>query len=119
LHIAVRDTEDPRLHTALASPSYETMFRTLGQTVVLDAPLSGEPSRDAAAVLAAITSGRSFSILRALASPASLTFTAEQDGVTSAIGGRLPIDPPLTRLHAAIPQAPGGRLTILAYGPPV
>ncbi|MFI5178775.1 MAG: PHP domain-containing protein, partial [Vicinamibacterales bacterium] len=38
---------DPRPRTLLARPSYESMFRTLSQAVMLDAPFSGDAAADA------------------------------------------------------------------------
>lgn len=116
-NIAWRDTEEPRLHTALARPSYDSMFRTAAQAPELDRPLTGDATADARAVLDTLVAGRSFSIVRAFASPATLTFTATQGDVRARMGERLP-SAAATTLTATIPQAPGARLAILRNGQP-
>jgi len=57
------------------------MFRTLSQAVVLDAPFSGDATRDAAAVLTSIIRRPDiFRRQRAIAAPAALDFTGAMDG---------------------------------------
>lgn len=113
-----RDDQQSTGGAAIAQPSYETMFRTLGQIVVLPQGLSHDAARDASAVLQAIEQGHSFSIVRALADPAELTFVAEQNGATVAMGDRLPAAG-ATMFEARVPQAPGAHLTLLRDGRPV
>ena len=72
--------EEPRHVTALARPSYESMFRVLAQAVMLDGALSGDAAADAERVWGALGSGRTFSITRAIATPAVLVFEATRDG---------------------------------------
>lgn len=55
-------------------PSYEASFRTFSNRVVLDAPLTGDPTRDAAAVYSAIRKGRVFSTIDAAAGPGLMDF---------------------------------------------
>lgn len=55
-------------------PSYEASFRTFSNRVLLDAPLSGDPTRDAAAVYSAIRKGRVFSTIDAVAGPGLMDF---------------------------------------------
>jgi hypothetical protein len=117
--ISWREDEEPRRRTTLARPSYESMFETLVQTVVLDTALSGEAGEDGARVLGALTSGRSFSIVRALAWPASLEFSASGGDRTVQMGHRLAevdVPPAGLRFDAAVPQAPGARLTLWRDG---
>lgn len=116
-NIAWQGAEEPRLHTALARPSYESMFRTVAQIPELDRPLTGDAAADARAVLAALTGGRSFSLVRAFASPAALTFTASQGSQLIRMGERIDTTAPTT-LTATIPQAPGALLTIYRNGEP-
>lgn len=116
-NIAWQEAEEPRLHTALARPSYESMFRTVAQVPELDRPLTGDAATDARAVLAALIGGRSFSLIRAFASPAALTFTASQGGASIRMGERIE-SAEATTLTAAIPQAPGARLTVYRNGQP-
>jgi hypothetical protein len=105
--------------TVIEQPSYLAMFRTLSQVAMLDRPLSGEAMADSRAVLTALTSGRSFSIVRALAEPAALEFHAtRQDGTTSS-GERLPPADDATRFRAHLPNAPGARLVLMHNGQPV
>jgi hypothetical protein len=118
-NIGWRENEEPRQRTAFAMPTYEAMFRTAAQTVLLDTPLSGDASRDAAALVAAIARGSSFSIVRAFADPASLDFTAEQDGHRVTMGGRLATAAPQTTFRASVRQAPGARVTLMADGRPI
>lgn len=72
--IGLREDDDdaapPR--TVLARPSYEDMFRTLVQAVWLEAPPTGDATADAARVLTALRTGRTYSAVAALASPAVL-----------------------------------------------
>jgi hypothetical protein len=87
--IGLRESDEPRGRSLLARPSYAAMFRTLQQAAVLDAPLTGDARVDAAAVVTALQSGRTFSLVRSLAGPAALQFTATRDGVVTPMGGRL------------------------------
>lgn len=75
----------------LAYPSYRTLFRTLAQAVRIRAPWNGDAADDAAALLAGLTQGRTFSITRAFADglPA-LTFSARQGDRQVDMGGELP-----------------------------
>ena len=111
--------EEPRRRTALAQPSYVTMFRTLQQGLLLDQPLSGEPAADAARVWQAIGAGRSFSIASAIARPAMLTFEAEAGGVVTMPGSSIEIGstPPVLRAH--VPGVPLAHLTLFRNGQPV
>jgi hypothetical protein len=62
-------------------PSYEASFRTFATRVVLDAPITGhDAAADAAAVLAALRAGRTFTAVDAFASPAYLDFRAVPAG---------------------------------------
>jgi hypothetical protein len=118
-NIGWRDREEPRQRTALARPTYEALFRTAAQSVLLDAPLSGQPGDDATRIVGALAAGASFSIIRAFAGPASLEFTAEQGSHRATIGGRLTADAPTTIFRVAVPQAPGARITLVADGQPL
>jgi hypothetical protein len=106
--------------TVLARPSYLALFRTLAQVAVLREPLSGDARTDAERLLSALTSGRSYSIVRALAEPASLEFHAfRQDRIAGEPGDRLPATTEETQLRARLPGAPGIRLVLLQNGRPV
>ena len=111
--------EEPRRRTALAQPSYYTMFRTLQQGVELDQPLSGDPAADADRVWQAIGAGRSFSIAPAIAGPAILSFDGEVDGVVIRPGESLETGATAPVLRAHVPGVPSAHLTLLRNGQPV
>jgi hypothetical protein len=118
--IGWRENEEPRTRTALARPSYEAMFETLAQIAVLDTPLSHDASVDAPRVLRALTSGRSYSIVRAIAGPAVLQLSATQGDRTVAMGERVPPndDAPL-EITARVDGAPATSLTLYVNGQPI
>jgi hypothetical protein len=118
-NIGWRDTEEPRQRSIIRRPTYEAMFRTVSQSVVLDAALSGNAAKDAADVLEALTHGRSFSLIRAFARPASLSFVADRGMEQAGMGDRLAGAGIPTTFRASIPQAPGARLSLLANGQPI
>src|SRR5687768_1026552 len=70
------DAEAQASRTIFARPSYKDMFRTVAQGVALREPLTGEAGRDASAILTALRSGRTFSVVRAVASPGLVKFSA-------------------------------------------
>jgi hypothetical protein len=112
--IGWNSAEEPRTRTLLAWPSYEAMFRTLDQAVILDGPLTGKAETDADRVLGAIRAGHTFSIIRAIAWPASLDFSATSpSGVQLPMGDRMVDVPALATFRAAVPQAPAARLVLL------
>lgn len=118
-NIPWRDGDEPRTRSALARPSYETMFRTVAQSVRLDGPLSGDPARDADRVLSAIARGASFSIIRAMAEPASLEFSATYGAQQLVTGGRTTGGDGDVTVRASVPQAPGARVTVMLNSQPV
>jgi hypothetical protein len=118
-NIPWREDDEPRRHTALERPAYETMFRTLVQTVALDAPLSGDASADARALLRAITNGRSFSVVRAFAYPAALTFTAETGGRTLTMGESVQESGVAVTFRSTVERASGVRISLFRNGQPI
>ncbi len=62
---------------AVRFPSYESLFSLAQNHVLLDAPLTGDAARDAAAVLGALRRGRSHVGLDALAPAGAFAFTVE------------------------------------------
>ena len=102
----------------IAWPSYGSLFRTLANAVILDAPLTGRAADDARAVLGSLTQGRAFSITSAIAAPAHLDFHVEQGSARAGIGQRLVpwAEDAAATLVAHIPQAPGARLTVITGG---
>jgi hypothetical protein len=117
--ISWREDEEPRQRTALAWPTYQTLFETLAQTVVLDRPLSGDAPSDAARVLAALAGGQSFSIVRALAWPATLQFTANGPAGTVVMGESVAVAGGAMSsiaLSARVPEAAGARVALMRDG---
>jgi hypothetical protein len=106
---------DGGAHSFIAKPSYEDMFRALAQAVVLEAPLSGNAEADSARVLEALRSGRAFSVVRAMAWPASLEFSARVGGSVVRMGETAPAGSPAV-FQARVPQAPGARVAIVCNG---
>jgi hypothetical protein len=80
---------------ALHVPSYEQMFRAFS-IALAGASLTGDASADAAAVIAAIRGGRVFSVIDAIAAPASFTFAAMAGTASATQGGSLPAGTPAT-----------------------
>ncbi len=102
--IGIDETEEPRKsRTLLARPSYADMFKTVVQAIALTAPLSGNATTDGDVILEALRRGQTYSVVRALASPGLITFTAT-DGVTSStMGGTLASADPVT-IDARVPE---------------
>jgi hypothetical protein len=61
-------------------PSYEASFRTFTTRAILDEPFSGDAPSDAKALMAAIRSGRVFTLIDALASPGFLRAEGDSPG---------------------------------------
>jgi hypothetical protein len=104
--------------TLAERPSYRAMFGTLAQVAMVARPLAGDAAADAALLLDALIRGRSFSVVRALASPAPLAFEAVRGETRAGPGDRLAVEPGETRFRARLPGAPGVRLVILHDGRP-
>jgi hypothetical protein len=112
--------DSPGEGTLLRVPSYRVMFRTLVQAVEVDAPVSGDASADAEHLLSALRRGRTFSVVRAAAWPAALSFTASANaggGVVFEPGDRLPAGVPVTFHASAGSGAPGvGTVRLVGNG---
>ena len=115
------DKNDARQSRALALslPSYETMFRTVVQTVALERPLdpnATDAAADARLLLDAIRDGRSFSVVRAYVDAlGAMEFSATSGSERVDFGGVLGSAGPIT-VRAAVPAATGGRVVILKDG---
>lgn len=107
-------TEAPRQWTFFDRPSYELMFRSLAQVVMLDDSPSGDAAEDAARLIAALASGRTYSITRAIAGPAVLEFSALQRGDAVRMGESLLPGP--ASFRAAVPGVPNARVRLLRNG---
>lgn len=101
---------------ALAVPGYETMFRTVAQTVRVARPLTGEAAADAAALLEAIAAGRSYSVVRAfIDAPDVFEFGAVSGSERVDLGGTMASSSPVT-LRASVPAGIGARVVLLRDG---
>ncbi len=99
---------------ALPIPAYEHVFRTVSIGVPRLA-LAGDAAADAASIVTAIFEGNVFSVVDALAAPASFGFIATSSGVRVGVGGRLPVGQPVDL--AVTSNAPAGaRITLLKDG---
>ena len=107
------DPDTSRFHVRL--PGYESSFRAFSNHVVLDAPLSRDAAADAGNVITAIRNGRVYSVIDALASPGSLTFSASSGARTAYIGDSLSIAGDVL-LKASVHAPPGTTLILLRDG---
>lgn len=96
-------------------PSYDASFRAFGVRVVLDAPLSGDPLRDADDVLTRLRWGRVYSVIDGLASPGAFEFTATSGAQSATMGDYLDLDGEV-RLHLRMAAPPGTRMVVLRDG---
>ena len=96
-------------------PSYEASFKAFGLRVLLDAPLSGDPIRDADDILTRVRWGRTYTVIDGLASPGGFEFTATSGGRSAGIGDDLDIAGEVT-LHARMAAPAGSRMVILQNG---
>ena len=86
--IGLDEQSEPRAaRTILARPSYADMFHTLVQGVWLTEPPSGDATRDAARLLESLRTGQSYSVVRAIATPAVLTITRTADAFAAEVAG--------------------------------
>lgn len=115
-NIGWREDEEPRQRTLLRRPSYETLFRTLVQTAVVDAGLSGDARTDADRLVAALAGGRSYSTVRAHAWPSALEFTARQGDIVHQSGARITETGVALTFHASVTTAPGARIVLMRDG---
>jgi hypothetical protein len=99
----------------LRTPGYAPMFGALTQVALLDAPLSGDAARDAAAVLDAITAARSYSAVTGIAGPAAFEFFADQAGRRVPMGGELePGERAIFDIR--VPGVPGAGIAFIGGG---
>jgi len=94
---------------ALRTPGYAQMFGALAQVVMLDEPPGTDAARDAAAVIEALATGRSYSVVRGIGYPGVFEFFAEQNGRRVPMGGELE---PNERaiFEVRVPDVPGAGL---------
>jgi hypothetical protein len=114
--LGLRQTGDPDTSTFhLRLPGYESSFRAFSNHVVLDGPLSGEADQDAVRLISAIRNGRVYSVIDALATPGSLTFSATSGPDSATAGDSLPIGGDVL-LHATANAPPRTTLVLLRDG---
>ena len=83
LVLAASDAHGGRL------PSYAACFEAFSTRVELDGPLTGDPGKDAASILAALRAGHHYTALDALMQPA-FEFTAREGSTVASEGDTVP-----------------------------
>jgi hypothetical protein len=105
------------LATLVPAPGFVTMFGTVVQAVPLAAPATGNAAVDGRQVLEALATGLTYSVVRALAWPATLEFEASTaDGVVFHMGQHIPATTNIVSMSARVPEAPGVTLELLRNG---
>jgi PHP domain len=100
---------------AVRFPSYEALFSLARNHVVLDRPLSGDATADAARIVEALRDGRSYVGIDALADAGGVSFTAEGGGRRFTMGDQVPWSEGLRlRVTGRIP--PGAQVSLLRDG---
>jgi hypothetical protein len=106
------DSGDNRI--ALPVPSYDASFRVLSVRVRPEQPLTGDAAGDAARVIAALRSGRAYTVVDGWATPPAFEFTARNRSGSAREGQELPVDGPVVlRVRS---NAPPGFLTTVWQG---
>jgi hypothetical protein len=100
---------------ALELPGYESAFRAFGVRARLDRPFTRDAATDARLLLSAIRAGRVFTVVDAIAGPASLEFSAVGESGRAEMGGVLDETGPV-RLTASVTPAPDVRLSLIKDG---
>ena len=100
-------------HTRL--PSYAAVFRVARNHVILDAPLSGDGARDAAAVTDALARGRAFIGIDGIAPTDGFSFTAGRSGRSWTMGDTVAPQPDL-KLRAGGVAHPEAQYHLLKDG---
>ncbi|HIE92857.1 MAG TPA: hypothetical protein EYQ83_08325 [Acidobacteria bacterium] len=100
---------------ALPFPTYEAVFRIAQNYVLLERPFTGNVTQDTAALVAALTRGRLYVGIGALAPADRFFFLAERAGEQWTMGDEVPAAGPL-RLRAGGALPATARLTLLRDG---
>ena len=96
---------------SLPIPGYEPTFRAMSIRLTLERPLTGDAAEDARLVMAAIRAGHLYTTVDAIATPASIEFTAANGSGTAAAGDALqPAGPVTLRVRSNAP--PGFTTTV-------
>lgn len=116
LGLGSHDSSDRRIVARV--PSYDTAFRAFSLRAELDAAFSGDPSRDAAQLLAALRAGRVFTTIDGLAVNGSLDATASTGGAAARIGDYVePAGAVVIDARVAAPR--GSRVSLMREDGPV
>jgi len=100
-------------------PSYESLFDVARTHVLLGEPLSGDAAKDGRVVLSALSRGRAYVGLDALAPAEGFSFTAVAiDGRRWTMGDTVAPEPQL-QLRVAGPMPPRARTVLLRDGQPL
>jgi hypothetical protein len=96
-----------------AGGQYAPVFATLAQTVELNAPWSGDARADAASVIDALRTGRTWTVVSAFAGPAAAHLTAHTAAASAVMGQTLAAlpDEPL-EITASVEQASQSRVSL-------
>lgn len=92
---------------------YTTTFRSFAQAVILDAPLSGNASTDAARIVKALRGGRAFSVVTGLAAAALPVLIARDETRSVSMGEHLTSSSGRVSVEASMPAAAGARVVIM------
>lgn len=100
---------------SLPLPSYETTFRVFSNRVVLERPLTGHASLDAAMLLRALRAGHVFTTIDALAAPGGIHLTAATGTAKGEQGDTVPLQGSATiQIGADVPA--GARIALMRAG---
>jgi len=113
--LGFRQQTEPYEGWHLKVPTYEASFRAFSLRVLLDAPLSGDPARDADDIVNRIRWGRTYTVVDGLATPGAFEFSATSGGRSARMGDHLEIAGEVT-LHARMAAPPGSRMVVLQDG---
>ena len=100
----------------LRIPSYEVSFRTFAVRVALARAFGSNASADAAQLVTALTEGRVYSAIDAVASPPALEFSAEAGNQMATQGELLQATGPVTLVARSQPSSSGGTIMLLKDG---
>jgi len=111
------EEEDPRWwrKLSLPIPGYQALFDTFS-VVATGVALTGDASIDAAALLASVREGRTYSVVDALASPGWLRFRAVGPAGSAGPGSSLPGAGGTVRFEIDVPAATATRVRLLRAG---
>ncbi|HET7747024.1 MAG TPA: hypothetical protein VFM29_06960, partial [Vicinamibacteria bacterium] len=99
----------------LRAPSYESVFASLRQYVLLDGAPAGDAARDSRAVVEALARGRSYAALEGLAPADGFSFVAVRAGTQATMGDTVaPAPDLLLRAAGRVPRE--ARLRLLRDG---